>query len=47
MMKEYWKGLPTLLSLPGGTVQNQITLFPGKSGLAGVRKDRSIHFDDL
>ena len=44
MMKEYRKGLSTSSLLSGRTAQTQITLCPGKRGLACVWKERLIHF---
>ena len=44
---EVQRGLPILFQVQEDKVHYQITILSGKSGLAGVMKEKSIHFDAL
>ena len=47
LQKEFQKRLPTLSQVAGGRAQHLITNRPGESGLAGVLRDKLIHFTVL
>ena len=47
LQQEFQKGLPSLFQVQGDKVHYQITIRPGQSGLAGVVKEKLIHFDVL
>ena len=48
LQQEFQRGLPSLfIKVQGDKVHYQITIRPGQSGLAGVVKEKLIHFDVL
>ena len=47
LQQEFQRGLPSLLQVQGYKIHYQITICPGQSGLAGVVKEKLIHFDVL
>ena len=47
LQQEFYRGLPSLFQVQGDTVHYQITIPPGQSGIAGLEKEKLIHFDVL
>ena len=47
LQQEFQKGLPSCFQVQGDKVHYQITIRSGQSGLAGVVKEKLIHFDVL
>ena len=47
LQQEFQRGLPSLFKVQADKVHYQITIRPGQSGLAGVVKEKLIHFDVL
>ena len=47
LQQDFQRGLLSLFQVQGDKVHYQITIRPGQSGLAGVMKEKLIHFDVL
>ena len=47
LQQQFQRGLLSLFQVQGVKVHYQITVRPGQSGLAGLVKEKFIHFDEL
>ena len=47
LQQEFQRGLPSLFQVQGDMAHYQITICSGQGGLAGVVKEKLIHFDVL